>query len=126
MIEPAITLLSAPFYRLLHHEPVRMDVDPLGTGSPEGRGDPAEGNQAVPTLLVTRFRESLRAAVPEIELRRVTWTSLFCYPLSGGFQPWSLLPRSVVPRLLAVERRLAPAIGRIAAFRLLIVLAKRS
>ena len=33
MVEPAITLGSTLFYRVLHHEPVRMSADPLVDGA---------------------------------------------------------------------------------------------
>jgi putative chitinase len=33
---------------------------------------------------------------PQLRVRGVEWLSLFAYPLSGGFQPWSLMPASSV------------------------------
>ena len=35
MIEPAITLLSSPFFRLLHPEPVDMTADPFAEITPD-------------------------------------------------------------------------------------------
>ena len=57
MIEPAITLGSSLFYRLIHHEPVRMSADPLLDGEPDPHRDPYDSNQAIPTLLATKYRQ---------------------------------------------------------------------
>src|SRR5256885_3765861 len=57
MIEPAITWGSTLFYRLIHHEPVRMSADPLTGGIPNSKRDPYDSNQAIPTLIATRDRE---------------------------------------------------------------------
>src|SRR5207253_869867 len=51
MVEPAITWGSTLFYRLIHHEPVRMSADPLAEGTPNPQRDPYDSNQAIPTLI---------------------------------------------------------------------------
>jgi hypothetical protein len=55
---------------------------------------------------------------------RCDWLSLFAYPLSGGFQPWSAIPRALVTPVLWIEDLLAPVIGRLAGFRMMIVFEK--
>jgi SAM-dependent methyltransferase len=122
--EPAITPLSGMFYRLLHHEPVDMSVDPLRDGAISSDKDPYDSNQAIPTLLVGRFRDVLARAVPALKLRSVDWFSFLAYPLSGGFKSWCLLPSGVAGPLLAAERRLHRSLGRLAGFRLLAVYEK--
>ena len=67
MVEPAITLGSTLFYRLLHQEPVRMSSDPLTEGVPNPRRDPYDSNQAIPTLIATRDRDRFEAFVSELE-----------------------------------------------------------
>jgi hypothetical protein len=42
--------------------------------------------------------------------------------MSGGFQPWSLIPGAMVKPLLAVERRVPMALRRHLAFRMMIEL----
>jgi SAM-dependent methyltransferase len=124
--EPAITPLSGVFYRLLHHEPVDMSVDPLRDEPISLDKDPYDSNQAIPTLLVGRFREALARAVPALRLTSVDWFSFLAYPLSGGFKRWSLLPSGAADPLLAAERRLRGPLGRLAGFRLMAVYEKTS
>jgi SAM-dependent methyltransferase len=124
--EPAITPVSALFYRLFHPEPFDMSADPLAVKSISADKNPWDANQAIPTLLVGRFREQLARAIPELTLKRVDWFSFVAYPLSGGFRPWSLLPRAIAGPLLTIEWALRGLLGRLAAFRLLAVYEKSS
>src|SRR5262249_52023126 len=103
MVEPAITWGSTAFYRLFHHEPVRTSADVLKDGSPDPRRDPYDSNQAIPTLIATRERERFRRLVPTLRIAGVQWFALVAYPLSGGFQPWSLIGEGVARRLLSLE-----------------------
>ncbi|MSO73354.1 MAG: class I SAM-dependent methyltransferase [Rhodospirillaceae bacterium] len=126
MVEPAITPLSWPFYRWLHPEPVDLSADPLHEGRPEFSRDAFDANQAIPTRLMARDRRRFLAAFPEFIIRRRSWLSLLAYPLSGGFQPWCLIPRRCVAPVLWIENILAPIVGRLFGFRLLIVIEKRA
>jgi SAM-dependent methyltransferase len=124
MIEPAITLGSTLFYRLLHHEPVRMAADPLiDRQSPSSR-DPYDSNQAIPTLLATRDRALFHKVFPALRITRVDWFAFAAYPLSGGFQRWSLLSAGVASRLLRIERSIERGLGRFAGFRMMMVIEK--
>jgi SAM-dependent methyltransferase len=124
MVEPAITWGSSLFYRLFHHEPVRTSADVLGDGSPDPGRDPYESNQVIPTLLATRDRDRFHRLFPTLRMASVQWFSLAAYPLSGGFQPWSLVGEGVARRLLRIERALEPVLGRFTAFRMLLVVEK--
>jgi SAM-dependent methyltransferase len=124
MVEPAITWGSAMFYRLLHHEPVRMNVDVLLIGEPDAARDPYDSNQAIPTLLASRDRARLTKLLPSLRLARTDWFSLWVYPLSGGFKSWSLLPDRAGQALLSVEKKLEPTLGRLFGFRLLTMMEK--
>jgi SAM-dependent methyltransferase len=124
MIEPAITAGSALFYRLLHPEPVVMSDDPLATGSPDPNKPPYDSNQAIPTLLATRDKERFVDRFPGFSYRRVEWFSFLAYPLSGGFQRWSLLPKWLGQRLLGWEEKFERRLGRTFGFRIMIVLEK--
>jgi len=126
MVEPGITPVSWPFYRMMHPEPVDMAADPLHDGEPDPNRDAFEANQAIPTRLVGRDRARFVQAFPEFKVARKRWLSLFAYPLSGGFQPWSLIPQSLVAPVLWIEDRLAPIFGGLLGFRLLIVIEKRA
>jgi SAM-dependent methyltransferase len=124
MIEPAITWASTLFYRLLHHEPVRSRADVLVDGTPRPDRDPYESNQAIPTILATRERERFHRLLPGFRMTRGDWFSFAAYPLSGGFQSWSLLTPALARRLLAVERKVESALGRFMGFRMMLVVEK--
>jgi SAM-dependent methyltransferase len=117
--EPGITPFSGLFYRVFHREPVDMSADPLAVGTISADKDPYDSNQAIPTLLVGRYREALHALVPGLTLASLHRFSFLAYPLSGGFQSWCLLPEKAAGPLLAVEWALHRALGRLAGFRLL-------
>jgi hypothetical protein len=125
LVEPGITFGSTLFYRLLHHEPVVMNVDPLEEGTPDRQRDPYHSNQAIPTLLATRYREQFHRKFPDLCIRETRWLSFVAYPFSGGFKPWSLIGERTARNLLSFERKLEPVLGRLFGFRLLLVIEKR-
>ncbi|MBT6276295.1 MAG: class I SAM-dependent methyltransferase [Chromatiales bacterium] len=121
MIEPAITLVSAPFYRWVHPEPVDMQADPLAPHKGTEPRDLYDGNQAVATTLFGRRLSHWQTRYPQLRLLRRQHLSVACYPLSGGYRPWSLIPARAAPFLLAAERAIEPWIGRWTGFRVLVV-----
>jgi hypothetical protein len=60
--------------------------------------------------------------IPSLRVRSVKWLSLFAYPMSGGFQSWSLMPAALVGPLLAFEEKVPEAVRRQIAFRMMVVL----
>ena len=124
MIEPGITPLSRLLYSLGHEEPVDMTWDPRVPCKPRRGKDPYESNQAIPTLLFKKYFHVLGESAISLNILENHWLSLFSYPLSGGFKAWSLIPDSWVDPLLKIEEKLLPRLGRIMAFRLMIVLKK--
>ena len=124
MVEPAITWGSSLFYRLFHHEPVRTLVDVLGDGDPDPGRSPYASNQAIPTLVATRDRQRFHRLLPMLRIARVEWFAFAAYPLSGGFQPWSLISERLAPRLLRMEHALEPTLGRFMGFRMMLVVEK--
>jgi SAM-dependent methyltransferase len=124
MIEPAMTMLARRFYHHCHEEPVEMNVDPLAPVTINANRDPFDANQAIPTLLFSTAaaRRRVEASIPSLRVRHVDWFSLFAYPMSGGFQTWSLLPPAMVRPMLSLEDRMPSAIRKKIAFRMMIVL----
>jgi SAM-dependent methyltransferase len=122
MLEPGITPVSWLFFKAFHPEPVIMDVDPLLDGALSSDRAPFDANQAIPTVLFGRDRSRFEAAFPNLTVCSKRWLSLFAYPLSGGFRPWSLISAGMARGLLQLERSLSPLIGRWVGFRLLVVL----
>jgi SAM-dependent methyltransferase len=124
MVEPAITWGSSLFYRLLHHEPVRTSAHVLRDGNPDPCRDPYDSNQAIPTLLATRDRARFHHLFPALRIVSVQWFSFAAYPLSGGFRSWSLIGEGAARRVLRIEHALEPILGRLAGFRMLLLIEK--
>jgi SAM-dependent methyltransferase len=124
MIEPAMTTLARRFYDRFHEEPVDMDADPFAPVAINPGRDPFDANQAIPTLLFATeaARSRVEKVIPSLRVRSVEWLSLFAYPLSGGFQSWSLMPEALVRSVLALEEKVPQAIRRRIAFRMSVVL----
>ena len=117
LVEPWISPLSWPIYRFLHDEDCRLGVDPWHPFPPGKLG--FDGDAAVPWRLV---RDT-----PEAEWRRLGFgapriarLNAFAYLMSLGFAPGSLLPRSLVGALLALDRWSAP-LGPLTALRAFLV-----
>lgn len=125
MVEPAITPISNIFYTYFHPEDVDMRADPFSEGQINPNRNPYESNQAIPTLLFKRRPEQLTATFPELNALQVDYLSMFAYPLSGGFRPWSLIPAGLVKLVLKMEDSMLPALGPAFAFRLFTVLERR-
>lgn len=125
LLEPAITAGSWFFYRFIHQERVDMSADPFNGEPTCSIDDPYDANQAIPTLLFTRYVKRLHRAIPELELKKVEYCSLIAYPLSGGFKSWTLLPSFMVDSILYLEKQLASGVKRRLGFRLLAVLERR-
>lgn len=126
MIEPAITPVAEIFFRLFHEEPVDMSADPLADQDYGADKDPFDSNQAIPTLLFKdgKARAAFEARIPGLRVRGVRWLSLAAYPMCGGFKSWSLVSEGGARALLKLEGAIAPALGRLAGFRLFVVLEK--
>jgi SAM-dependent methyltransferase len=124
LLEPAITPLSWLVYKLFHSEPISLSADPLADGPISPDRNPFDANGAIPSLLFGRHFGRLRQAFPRFRVITVERLSLFAYPLSGGFKPWSLIPARAVRPLLGLENLLLPLLGPIMAFRLFAALEK--
>jgi len=124
LVEPMISPLSYFFYKFFHAEPVDMGEDPLAYKMPEAGRDPFDSNQAIPTLLFRRGRREFETVFPGFTVRQCRGFSLFAYPLSGGFQPWSLLPAFLAPGLQRLEKALEGLLAPLIGFRMLVVIEK--
>jgi SAM-dependent methyltransferase len=127
MIEPAITPLAGRFYDRFHEEPVDMKVDPFAPVEINPDRDPFDSNQAIPTLLfaTAKARRQVETVVPSLRVLDVRWLSLFAYPLSGGFQNWSLMPAALVRPMIAFEDKVPAMVRKLMAFRMMVVLERR-
>jgi SAM-dependent methyltransferase len=123
MIEPAMTAVARRFYDRFHDEPVDMDADAFASVAINPNRDPFEANQAIPALLFAtpQARRRVEQVIPSLRVRSVDWLSLFAYPMSGGFQNWSLIPAALVGPMLAFEEKVPEMLRRHIAFRMLVV-----
>jgi len=64
----------------------------------------------------------VETVIPALRVRSVEWLSLFAYPLSGGFQKWSLMPAALVGPVLSLEEKIPETVRRLIAFRMMVVL----
>jgi hypothetical protein len=101
-----------------------MSANSLDDGAPDPGRDPYEANQAIPTLIATRDRDRFHRLFPDLRIVQVEWFSFAAYVLSGGFRTWSLVSEKFAQRLLEVERSIERALGRLGAFRVLLVIDK--
>ena len=101
-----------------------MASDPFQEAPTDPNRAPFDANQALPTLVFVRHRKRLEQLLPTLHVHTCRFVSLFAYPLSGGFRSWSLLPAALAPKLLRLEDKLAPRLGRWLGFRLLVVCSK--
>jgi len=124
MVEPGITPVSKFLYKMGHEEPVEMGWDMSDPCKVDADKDPYDSNQAIPTILFKRDAQLFLMAVKGFKINSSDWISLFAYPLSGGFKSWSLIPYSWVRTILKIEEKLLPILGRLMAFRLMVVLEK--
>jgi SAM-dependent methyltransferase len=128
MIEPGMSVVARQFYQRFHQEPADMTADPFREDLRQSGDDPFDSNQALPSLLFgsKAARDRVAQAVPQLFVVENRWLSLFAYPLSGGFKPWSLIPSGAVAPTLGLEQALLPVLGPLLGFRLMTVLERRA
>jgi SAM-dependent methyltransferase len=125
IMDPYISVSSWPIYRFLHPEPVNFDQDPLALRPMQPGRKPFDANQAISTILFERSSRRFHELYPTLKKLRHHRLGFFAYPLSGGFERSSLIPTWMMRPILTVERVLG-SLSRYLAFRILIVLEKKS
>lgn len=125
VMDPYLSWLSWPIYRWLHPEPVDCREDPLVLKAPQVGRRPFDANQAVATILFERDRASFHSRYPELSILHLQRMACAAYPLSGGFDHPSLVPQWLLTSLLRLEHQLQ-RLGRFLAFRMLVVIERRT
>jgi len=115
VVEPWVTPFSYPIYRFLHQEGCTLGLDPWNPfGLVEGEmKDAFDGDAAVAHRLLGRT-PGARWAELGFAPPRCRRLNGFAYLLSLGFKPGTLLPRPVLPWLVAADyatRPLAALLG---------------
>jgi SAM-dependent methyltransferase len=102
MIEPWMGLAGRVFYRHVHHEVCDASVDPAAPWKSPDK-DPLQGNVALPDLYFQPRGHLERLALDLRVVRREPFAAL-PWLLSGGFQPFTLLPAAWVGALERIDR----------------------
>ena len=123
--DPYISPLSYPVYKFLHEEPVDLFADAVNQDLDRAK-HPFDSNQAVATLLFERQRKAFDLRFPGLEVATVQRLAGPSYPASGGFSRAPLLPMPLWRRLESLEKRIPQSVFRLLAFRLFVVLRRRS
>jgi SAM-dependent methyltransferase len=122
MIEPYCSPVSALLYRRFHHERTNLEMDPFSADPGIARA-PLESNQALPTLMFYRHRDTFGRRWPALRVVEERRFAFLLYPLSGGFSRPSVLPPVLYRPIRRVEQALSP-LSSLLAFRCLVVLEK--
>lgn len=123
MLEPWTSPLGYIFYRHIHHEGADHNIDPVNPFAHEKEA--FDGNAAVPTMLFT----SKNGQPPpghlegELHVKQVKKIPAISWLLTGGFQPYCLLPKWLLPVARGLDLLVTP-LAKMIALRAIIVLEK--
>ena len=120
MIEPWLTPLSRPLYKIMHHE----DIYTKAYVRPGQENNPWYGNLAL--LQVLLKNEPLwKTKIPHLELGSLQPMSFLDFQTAGGFRNWSLFHgRNTVDFCLRIDQYLKPLMPLLG-FRALVIWTKR-
>lgn len=107
MIEPYMSALSYPIYKLLHHEPVDFSIARPVLDAVEG--PLSSSNQAIPHMLFVTRPDWLAELSQQYDISdiRFDYFSGVSYPASGGISRLSYLPHPLYRGLFHADRALA-------------------
>ena len=91
---------------------------------PDALGPTRKTRRRSSTSTLVKHRRRFGAIFPDFRIAHTEYLSFFAYPLSGGFKRWCLIPIASLRFVLGFEQFLAPLIGRLIGFRLLLVFEK--
>jgi SAM-dependent methyltransferase len=123
ILDPYCSVLSTQAYKRFHHEQTDLSVPPL-SDAPEIEDAALDSNQARATLVFFRAPSELEKRWPALRMVDRSRLAIVLYPLSGGYSRQPLVPAALYRPLSWLERALQP-LGRVAAFRCLVVLERR-
>ena len=127
MIEPWVTPFSYLIMRFFIPEGIDFSWKPGDVMVPLDKAiekKPFDANQAVPTLLFTKYKADLAQIFPRMKVIKVERFALFAYLLCMGFREISLLPASLYHLVQKFERHTKPLWSRLGAIKGLVVMEK--
>lgn len=104
MVEPYISLLSYPVWKLLHYE--GCDLGTLSCSSDEYAR--IDANLAIPTILFSKKKKEFLEEHPDLKIIHESYHTAFHFFAAGGVSYPSLVPNFLVPVLVKVEDILKP------------------
>ena len=109
---PAPGFPKALFSLLDHYE---YFDDTVQSWENEGAGNMRGANLALTWLIFERDREIFARRYPSLRIRDLHYHSFLSHILAGGFSLRSVVPRSAISTLFALERALTPFMHRLGA-----------
>ena len=110
--------------KLFHPEPVNLAFKIFCHTQVSESRHPWEANQGIATLLFWRYLDRFKEKYKSLKVIHRDISDFFLYPLSGGFEFPSMVPRWTVPLLNKFEQLCLP-FARLFSFRSLIVIEKK-
>lgn len=126
VVEPLLTAWSRIVYHF-HHEPYDERSDFFSAPRCPALVSADYANEATATILFRKHRSAFLEHVSELRWVWCREFSCLTYPLTGGFQPFCLIPAFAVEPLCRVEDFLISTMRcRFLALRIMVVLEKKS
>ena len=112
------------FYRLFHHEPMRLEEIVPPFSFPAGSVETGFANMAMGSAIFVRYRanaeETLRST--GLTIAAIRYRDILAYPATGGYSRSALLPSLIIRLLLGLESILPQGLLRYLGLRMIIVL----
>lgn len=121
LLEPHVGALSYPLYKVGHHEPLSLLVDPFApVRLREDSGGPC--NEAIASLAFGLHRRRFQRRWPRLRIVELAHRDLVLYTLTGGYSRAARISPEALARWVGLEDRLLRPLGRLLALRKLVVL----
>jgi SAM-dependent methyltransferase len=113
MVEPYLSLMSYPMYKLLHHEPVDLSISEPMLDAVEG--PLSSSNQAVPYMIFFKRPDWLQRLGGHYDLSatKIRYYTALSYMATGGISRVFSIPTSVYRVAFSIDRALANALPRV-------------
>ncbi|GBE06100.1 hypothetical protein BMS3Abin10_01744 [bacterium BMS3Abin10] len=104
MVEPYVSILSYPVYKLAHHEGLDLRTKTCGSD----KHHLLDANIAIPTIFFKKGKKEFENKYPDLKIIYQSYHTAFLFFVSGGYLYPNLLPVFLLPMLLWIEKVLRP------------------
>ena len=128
ILEPAATLSGRWFYKMFHHEPMRIHQLHAPYVFPSDDESGAFANMGLGWVLFVRDRAMVESKLADmgLQLMTVRFRDGLAYAATGGFSAPQLLPTWLIRFLLKIEKCLPQSCWQYLGLRMMIVLEKKN